>query len=55
MYISINYLINVEFKLTDGRILNDDIPFFVQVYQSGRSALDCEFQYPKPKMFLMTE
>ena len=55
MYLSVRYFIVVNFRLTDGRNLNNEIEFFVQVYQAGRSALDGPFEFPKPKNILMTE
>lgn len=55
MFLSVLYEINIEFKILGGRIIANSVPFYVQVFQAGRNALHCEFQYPKVVNFLLTD
>lgn len=54
VFIHIRYFITVNTRLYNGVLLSQDIPFYIHVAEAGRSAIEGQFQYPKPRRFMLT-
>lgn len=52
VYINITYTITALVRFTDGCVLKEEIPFYIQVPGAGRDAID-SFVYPKKKNFMV--
>jgi hypothetical protein len=52
VYVSVSYNINAFIKFSEKRMIQDEIPFYIQVPKAGRETLD-NFVYPKKKNFMV--
>lgn len=55
MFLSVSYVINVSVEISKDKVISDEIPFYVQVFQAGRGALEGQFEHPKPRSFILTD